>query len=224
MTLDFVQIIFREDQRDRCYPFATVYENKTLTDYFENSVICDLVPTLSADYISICSWRLAQKRGDSIMALQGDTLLNKEKILSHDFDIAVLTPRSPQHRPLAMASMWHGQAWDKAFDVFKREFLPTIGITCPDELNNAIYENHFIAKREIYHDYVAKALRPAIAFMDTRDVFREDSGYINKKRNAQEVKEYQDKSGRNDWPIGVFILERLFSIWINKKKYKVINI
>lgn len=224
MTLDFVQIVYSKGQWDKCYPFASIYHNKTLTDYFENSVICDLIPTLSADYLSVCSWRLSQKRGDSILALKGDTDLTEEKILSHDFDIAVLTPRSPQHKPLAMASMWHGEAWDKAFSVFNKEFLPTIGIVCPDELKKAIYENHFIAKREIYHDYVNTVLKPAIDFMDERDVFRENSGYINKKRNSEEVKAYQEKSGRQDWPIGVFILERLFSIYINDKPYKIINL
>lgn len=222
-TIDFVQIIFNESQRDKCYPWAQVYFNNTLTDYFENDVIARIVPTLNADYISVCSWRLAQKRTDTAINLNG-TGLTEEKILSNEFDIAVLTPRHPRHQPLYMASNWHGQAWDKAFHVFKTEFLPTIGITCPDELNRAIYENHFIAKREIYHDYVQNYLKPAIAFMDTNDVFREDSGYINKKRDAEEIKAYQEKSGRQDWPIGVFILERLFSIYINDKPYKVINL
>lgn len=222
-TLDFVQIIFNESQRDKCYPWAQVYFNNTLTDYFENDVIARIVPTLNADYISVCSWRLAQKRADTAINLNG-TGLTEEKILSNEFDIAVLTPRSPRHQPLVMASNWHGEAWDKAFYVFKNLFLPTVGLKVNDELNRAIYENHFIAKREIYHEYVNNILKPAIAFMDTRDVFREDSGYIHKKRDAEEIKAYQEKSGRQDWPIGVFILERLFSIYINDKPYKIINL
>ena len=39
---------------------------------------------------------------------------------------------------------------------------------------------------------------------------------------AQEIQAYQKASGRQDWPIAPFILERLFSIWINDKNFKVI--
>lgn len=223
-TLDFIQIIYKEQQREKCYPWTQKYFNYELTDYFENSVIAKIVPTLNADYISVCSWRLAQKRGDTIINLNGDLSLTEEKILSHDFDIAVLTPRSPRHQPLAMASEWHGKAWDEAFSVFKAEFLPSVGITCPDELSKAIYENHFIAKKEIYHDY-CRTLSLAIEFMRSRpSVFLVDSGYIHKKRDAEEIIAYQTKSGRKDWPIAPFILERLFSIYIEGKPYKIINL
>jgi hypothetical protein len=60
--------------------------------------------------------------------------------------------------------------------------------------------------------------------METNAIFRSESGYILKKRDPQEIKEYQTKSGRFDWPISVFILERLFSIWLNDKNLKVINL
>lgn len=158
------------------------------------------------------------------MNLNGDTTLTEEKILSSDFDIAVLTPRSNRHQVLFMASQWHGKAWDDAFDLFKKEFLQNIGIKINGELNKAIYENHFIAKREIYHRYVLGCLRPAIAFIEGKEVFKANSGYINKKRNLEEIKDYQQKSGREDWPIAPFILERLFSIWVNDKDFKIINL
>ena len=222
-TLDFYQIIFDESQRQKCYPFAKVYFNETLTNYFENDVINRLVPNSHADIIGVCSWRLAKKRGDSTMVLNGDLSLTEEKILSNNFDIAVLTPRSNRHQPLYMASQWHGKAWDDAFLVFK-EFLKTIGINIKGELQKAVYENHFLAKREIYHEYVSECLRPAIAFMDERSVFLADSGYVRKKHDPKEIKAYQEKSGRGDWPIGVFVLERLFSIWIHGKGFKIIDL
>lgn len=223
-TLDFIQIYYHDDQKDSLYPFATPYKNNTLTDYFESQVIADMVPNLQADLISICSWRLAQKRGDTIVNLNGDTSLTREKILSNDFDVSVLTPRSPRHQPLAMASMWHGQAWDDAFSVFKKFLKSGLGINVPDELKKAIYENHFIAKQEIYKEYVEKYLLPCMAFMHGKEVFKANSGYINKKKNTQEVTDYQEKSGRKDWPIAPFILERLFSIYCEGRNFKIINI
>ena len=223
-TLDFYQVYFEDSQKDKIYPFAIPYKNETLTDYFENSIIADIVPKSQADLISVCSWRLKQKRGDSStpMVLNGELSLTKEKIISSDFDVAVLTPRSHCHQPLAMASIWHGKAWDDAFAVF-RDFLSSIGIKVKQE-PKAIYENHFIAKKEIYQDYVKSCLIPAIHFCDNNPIFKENSGYINRKKDMNEVINYQMRSGRKDWPIAPFILERLFSIWIFGKGFKVIDL
>lgn len=232
-SLEFIQIYFQDEQKDSLYDFTTPFKNETLTDYFENQVISDLVPHSQADLISVCSWRLRQKRGDCYRL--PDKELTKEKILNADFDVAILTPRHPNHKPLLMASEWHrifdsqgnliATPWDDAFSVFKKFLKSDLDINVPDELTHTIYENHFIAKGKVYQEYVLKCLNPAIAFLDSRpDIFKADSGYIYKKRNQEEVKAYREKSGRQDWPIAPFILERLFSIFIEGKGYKVINL
>lgn len=234
-TLDFIQIYFREEQVKELYPFATPHFNTTLTPYFENQCICDLVPTLGSDLISICSWRLRRKRGDSEVVLRrgGTFELTYENIISKDFDIAVLTPRSSAHKPLAMARNWHGEAWVEAFLVLKKFLASDLGIKVPDELTHAIYENHFCAKRELFHEYVERCLKPTISFIendratkgDCASVFFEDSGYIKKLiRDGERIKDYKEKTGRSDYPIAPFILERLFSIWIEGNGYNIINL
>lgn len=226
MTLDFRQIYWKDEQLPALYPFATPYKNETLTPYFENSVIASLVPQSTADLIGICSWRLKEKRNESstpgILAREyGDNLLTAERILSKEFDVAVLTPRNKLHKPLAMASNWHGKAWDDAFVVFKRYLYNQHHIKVPDELTNTIYENHFIARGDLYRDYVRTCLIPCIEFVATDLFFSVDAGYAKRKR-AHEVAEYTAKTGLKDWQIGVFILERLFSIWIERKNLRVI--
>lgn len=236
-TLTFFQIYYREEQTKELYDFATPYFNENLTSYFENSVVRDLVPLCSADLISVCSWRLRRKRGDSSTAIilqrAGILELTEERITNIDYDIAILTPRSPAHKPLAMARNWHNikggeftGAWDNAFLVLKKFLASDLGIKVPDELSNTIYENHFITTKEIYHNYVSQCLDPVLQFMRSKGgVFEADSGYIDKKRNdPQAVKDYQSVSGRHDWPIAPFLLERLFSIWIEGKGYKIINL
>jgi hypothetical protein len=219
MTLDFIQIYYDDSQLEKIYPFARPYKNTELTPYFENSVIEKVVPESNADLISVCSWRLMQKRGD--MWRLKDKTLTEEKILSADFDIAVLTPRSPAHQPLSMASQWHGEAWDKGFAHLKDFLREELKIRVPVELTNTIYENHFIAKRSIYHSYVNTCLSPAIRHMEESGSYLEDSGYARRK-NSEERKRYTEATGRQDWPIAPFLLERLFSIWIEGKGYKVI--
>lgn len=230
MTLDFFQILYREEHRKELYPFAKPYFSIGLTPYFENAMIAGLVPTSQADYISVCSWRLRKKRNDGYATVllgaepgtNETTYLREEKILNTDFDVAILTPHSPAHKPLGMAPNWHGMAWVEAYAAFKpflRQFGPV-----PDELKYAIYENHFIARKEIYHAYIRTYLLPAVDFIGDNDVYFADSNYLPKKKDAQEITRVQKLLGRTDWPILPFLLERLFSFYINDKGLKVINL
>ena len=224
-TLDFIQILYDESQREELYPFAKPYFNVGLTPYFENQIIAGIVPTLEADYISVCSWRLRKKRGGAMHYLGGfgKDEFTYEKIESDmPFDVAILTPHSPAHKPLAMAVNWHGKAWVDAYDAFK-PFLRKFG-KVPDELTNSIYENHFIARKEIYHEYISTYLLPAIRFIGDNPVFYLDSLYVPKKKDTVEIQRVQKLLKANDWPILPFILERLFSFFIQDKGYKVIKL
>jgi len=214
-TLDFIQIYYKDEQKEEIYDFATPYLNEVLTPYFENSVIARLVPGCESDYVGVCSWRLKKKRGDMFRLI--DKTLTKEKILNAEFDVAILTPRSPTHNVMGMASHWHGASWDNAITDL-RTF-----IKIPNIVKHAVYENHFICRRDIYQDYVSSCLNPVIDYMSSRDVYFVDSGYRTRKK-ASEVEAYQKLTGRNDWPISPFVLERLFSIWINDKNFKVISL
>lgn len=219
--LEFIQIIYDDIQAQHCYPFARIHKNERITPYFENSVIEEICPALTADAISICSWRLAKKRQDMFRLV--DKSLSYEKLTSVDYDVAVLTPRSPSHKPLFMASQWHSPAWDKPFAIFKNFLWTDLKIKVPDELSTAIYENHFVAKREIYHDYVKHCLAPSITFMSTNPIFYTDAGY-SKRKTTEEVQAYFEKTGRRDWPISPFILERLFSIYCEGKGFKIVSL
>lgn len=230
MTLDFIQIYYDDVQKEEIYPFAMPYKNLGLTPFFENAVISELVPASNADLISVCSWALRGKRqnGPTPIVLRGDTTLSEEKILSHEFDVAVLTPRSSNHRMLHMAQAWHEKVWDVGFDQL-RKFLLSIGVHTPAEVKHPIYENHFIAKKEIYHDYVLNVLNPCMEFMQQHSTVSNDfmapSGYSRRKRaRPEEVGRVKRLLGFEDWPIAPFLLERLFSIYINDKGLKIINL
>lgn len=228
MTLSFIQIYFKVEQREHLYDFAIPYFNPVLNEFFENQIIADLVPKLDTDLISICSWRLRQKRGEAYTPqLVNFQELTKERILNSDFDVAVLTPRSPNSQPLQKAHNWHGSAWDNAYEEIK-PFLSSIGVRLPgyeQDLEVSIYENHFIAKKSIYQDYVNNILKPCMDFCKDKPVFYVDGNYqAKKRRNMAEVEEYRAKTGRNDWPIMPFILERIFSLWIADKNFKLLNV
>ena len=221
-TIDFIQIYYKQEHKEYLYDFAKPYYSAGLTPYFENAIIAGVVPTCEADYISVCSWRLKKKRGDSIHYLGGfgSDQLTMDKIqAAMPFDVAILTPRSPSHQVLSMAANWHGKAWNDAFNALK----PFLGHV-QSELTHAIYENHFIAKAEVYKDYVNSFLIPCIEFMGDNPVFFADSGYLQKKKDQEEITRVQKILGRKDWPILPFVLERLFSIYIEGKGINVTKI
>ena len=211
--LGFFQVYYDEGQKAELYDFAQPFFNQGLTPYFENDIIAHLVPKCDADLIGVASWRLRKKRGDCVVPLKNSLHLSADKIIEAQADVCILTPRSPIHKPLLAAENWHGKAWVDAFGVFKG-FLRSRGIKVPAELVHSIYENHFVAKREIYHEYVEEVLKPSIQFMEDEPIFLTPSGYIKLKRNAPDTQIVTKALGLKDWPIGVFILERLFSIWI----------
>jgi hypothetical protein len=222
MNLDFIQIIYNDIQAEHCYPFARIHKNETLTPYFENSVIRELIPNCNSGIIGIVSWRLKQKRGDMFRLI--DKSLTLEKLTETEYDVAVLTPRSPTHQALHMAANWHSPNWTPAFEVFKRFLRTDLGIKVPTELSHPIYENHFVAKREIYHEYVSSCLVPSIEFMHSNsDIFLCDAGYAKRKTSAERQR-YFGLTGRKDWPIAPFILERLFSIFCERKGFNIINL
>lgn len=224
MTLKMFQIIFKIEQLKELYEFATPYWNDNLTPYFENSVIAELVPQSQADYVAVCSWALRRKRhggGCDVILNQkyGSSELTEQAITESDADVMILTP--VRHNDiLHKLQMWHGESAVLAV----REFNKFMKF--PDTVKHAIYENHFVARKEIYLEYVETCLKPCIEFMSTREVFSLPSGYKQKKerttRGTNEVAETLAKLGTSDWPIAPFILERLFSIWIDNKNFKVI--
>lgn len=224
-SVDLYQIYYDRTQSQELYNFSKPVFSAGLTPYFENQFIAALVPQSQADYISVCSWRLRKKRAGASHYLGGfnNDEFTLEKIQeAMPFDVAVLTPHSPSHQPLAMAVNWHGKSWCDALQAFK-PFLSNFG-PVPDELRHSIYENHFIARREVYQDYVQNWLVPAIEFIGENSVFFADSNYTQKKRDNEEIQRVHRLLKANDWPILPFILERLFAFYINDKNLNVIKL
>ena len=230
-TLDFYQVYYEEEHRKELYDFVIPYFNNKLTPYFENSAIQSLVVNSKADFISVASWKLRRKRNSmpAIQVLKGDaSILSKKFILSKDFDIAILTPRITGHKTLFMSQHWHGQTWIESFSALSSFLKSKLKIKVPLELKYAIYENHFIAKRDIYREYVLSCLTPVMEHMkENKLIFEAPSGYRTHKERIGDfvsIEKYEEVTKLKDWPIGAFLLERLFSIWIDSRNYAVVNI
>lgn len=231
-TLDFFQVWFEDDQQEHFYDFATPYYNELVTPYFENNIIAKLPLQSQADLIGVASWRLKEKRNSlpvhrALKSTVG-TRLSLEKILSKKFDVAILTPMMPGHRMLSTGQQLFGNIWTESFNHLSTFLTGTLSMKIPDEISFPIYGNHFIATREVYRRYITECLIPTIEFMEAEPaMFLRNSGYAKTKSNAKcltMVRLYKDKSGRDDWPIAPFLLERLFSLWIDPQNLQIINL
>lgn len=215
MSAVLYQIYYAEEQKTKCFPFATLHFNPSLTIFFENAVIADLVMASEADKIGVVSWKLQDKLKMRVGMRKPLTL----EALNSDYDVLAFTRNSQRHQMLGMANVWH------------KEFIPTIkllweklGYKMPGEAKQPIYQNHFSCRATIYKRYVEEFLKPAmeITLKDEQLYFKmiQASGYGKLQRGA-DIKSVKDKLGMLDYPLAPFILERCPSLWMDLHRIKV---
>lgn len=206
------QIWYKEEHRSKLLPFAIPVYNPTLTIFFENKLIGELVPTSKSEYTGVVSWKLADKMRK----------IHRERLpsaLNGGFNVMSLTKNSQRHSMLAAANVWHPQ------------FLKTItllwsklGLQIPKEARHPIYQNHFLAKTEIYQDYVTNFLNPAMKLIEDDEELRklmiQPSGYSKLNRSA-DIRSVKSKLGLDDYPLAPFILERCPSLYFTMKNIPV---
>lgn len=211
-SVDFYQVFYADGQDKVLYPFAKAFKNTKLTEFFENEVILQLVPRSTADKIGVCSWQLRDKLRFFIPPRREFA----EEVLYDDYDVLALTKNTRNHGMLAAAERWHPE-FKSIFGRICRE----IGLCVPAEVKTPIYFNHFVARRELYQEYVATALAPAMAVMDQDPIISrlcwQDSGYVKLKGMIPQT--VADKWGY--YPMHPFILERLFSVFIDSKDLNI---
>lgn len=217
MAARLVQIYYKDEQKAACYPFADLHFNDGLTIFFENSVIKDVVLASKDEKIGVCSWKLRDKLRWNI--LRPRTLT--QEVLETDYDVLCFTGNTKNHKMLAAADNWH-----KGFRDTMGKILECIGQNMPSEVRNPIYQNAFIARREIYQDYIMNWLDPimfmSLADTSIKELMTRDSGYTNlAKKDAATAEDLQEKIGMPYYPMAPFILERLFSIYCHNNRIKV---
>lgn len=215
MSAVLYQIYYAEEQKNKCFPFATLHFNPSLTIFFENAVIADLVMASEADKIGVVSWKLQDKLKMRVGIRKPLTL----EALNSDYEVLSFTRNSSRHQMLGMANVWH------------KEFIPTIkllweklGYKMPGEAKQPIYQNHWAGKSTIYKRYVEEFLKPAmeITLSDEQLYFKmiQASGYGKLQRGA-DLKSVKEKLAMTDYPLAPFILERCPSLWMDLHRIKV---
>lgn len=210
MSYQLFQIYYRPDQLKEVYSFATPYYNEGLTIFFENDLIRRLVPTAQSDKVAVVSWKLAQKMRFAKLT---------PEMLDRDFQVLSFTKNGREHKMIAMANTWH----PKFLPALKLLF-DKMGLGIPRETKTPIYQNHFMAKTEIYRRYVSEFLSPAMELIENDEELHEimlsPSNYGSLSRDA-DLKSVQSKLGLPEYPLCPFVLERCPSLWFNLNGFKI---
>lgn len=219
------QIYYRESQLSGLYPFAIPHFNPKLTVFFENSVIPGVVLSSDAKKIGVCSPALRSKINNRIPMREEFT----QEVINRDYDVLSFTRRQnpskgpESHFMLAKMDHWHPGSRE-TFNMI----LECIGIQPfhnRREPKDPIYQNAFMAHASIYRDYVNSCLVPAMEVMQQDGELRkrcyEDSQYFKLKTEPGYRNLIKDQLGMDYVPMHTFLLERLFSCWINGKGLNV---
>jgi len=99
-----------------------------------------------------------------------------------------------------------------------------LGFKLCGEVKNPIYQNHFVAKREIYQDYVTDFLNPAMELIKTDEelnkLMMSESNYGKLNREA-DLRSVKAKLGLDHYPLAPFILERCPSCYFDMKGVQI---
>lgn len=180
----------------------------------ENAVIKEVVLSSNAENIAVCSWLLTSKLRQYIGRPREITI----SLLEEPYEVLAFTQNTKHHRMLESACAWHPNFLEILDKILKK-----IGISRPGEIKRPIYQNAFAARRDIYQDYVINYLSPAMSVMESdpeiySDITK-DAKYASLNRTDYSF--LQPKIGFPYMPYAPFILERLFSIYVQNKKIKV---
>lgn len=213
--LKIYQVYYEDSQLGLC-DFTPV-KNENCTEFFENSVIAELVSAeKEADYIGVVSWNLRGKLISPIGPTGYGFMFNENDIYNVIDRKGVADVfgfiRYNNHNPLTYFCGVHPK-----LENFTLKILSELGRgIIPTTLDHVFYGNHFVAKREVYQSYVSELLIPAMEIMKTMPELWQDSGYPKPL-----PKHLSEKWGVSFYPYHAFICERLFSYWCHVKNLNV---
>lgn len=218
--IEFHQIYWKDEQLKGMFDFAIPYYNETLTEFFENLPIAKIVSASNAKKIAVCSHALKAKYKPGLPPI-GDITIDR---LSSEFDVMAFTRNSKHHDMIAAMDVWHPGTRE-----ILRQICEKIGLKWwyNRPLAHPIYQNAFCARAEVYKEYVQTALIPAMKVMEhdktIRDLCWVDAGYEKLKGPNQEWADRIRKFLNVPYcPLHPFLLERLFSVWIEGRKLNVV--
>lgn len=223
--LKVYQIYYNELQKEKLDYIP--YLNKDCTPFFENSVIADLIKNnhhQNCEYFGVVSHKLKEKIGVIQKKWKNASIanhsLNNFSKQQFEYELRESMPdcmsfqRHKGHDPITHANNFH-----PGFSSYFKEIMKSIGYNwTPEKYDNVFYCNFFVAKSNIYEDYVNKMLIPAM------DVIKNMPELMNNSYYPHALPDYLKAAwGVNHYPYHTFLCERMFSFYAQINKLKCLH-
>ncbi len=205
--------------------FAWTYFQKEVTPFFENEVMLKLInagANKQADYFAVLSHKFFS---DTInKELKPITKQEIENSLG-DTDVVSFFGYQTNSQLFLHAEKVHkgiAECFQELFRLLGLKYNPL------EPIRFVVYRNCFFARSEVYERYVKEMLQPCIELMSDKknhvlwQAIWKDSRYPYQDNRFQKHVGLRDKfvhdMGVPYYPFHTFILERMFSYWLNLNK------
>lgn len=201
------QVYYEEKQREKIE--FQPYFNQYCTEFFENSVIKNLIidrkEYLNYEYIGILSHDLRRKCPEFSYEILNSKIYGEYKLFDQKMPDVIILNKKPNHTDILKYAETYHPGFIKIFLQLLRELkLPLL-----HDFEFIVYSNHFVAKSELYQEYVRNILMPAMYKMQFIPGIWSDSNYFKKLPDH-----LAEKWNIKYYPFHPFICERLFSYYI----------
>jgi hypothetical protein len=220
---------------DNLKMYSITYDNNQFTEYenydnshintveqksylFEVNPIIDIIDNKiddlkDDDYLGILSWKYSIKMNIPKPLFYKMT----KELMASSPDVINVSRFKWQHNYLAWTEVQHPGFLEIFEFLCAKLGLKMIEPTIP------IHSNYFIAKKDIYVKYVNEILKPAVELLET-DEYLVSKVFNDANYPAGLSKEGLKKyTGLEHYTYHTFVLERLFSVWIENNEYITIN-
>jgi hypothetical protein len=160
--------------------------------FYENEVICDLIPLEQSDRVGVFSHKYNNKLGISL-----------DRIEERNEDIVTFFKINYKNHYWKNFERWHPNGL-KALEELKIVFGWDIDFN--KQPKHIVYQNHFVADTNIYKRYVKTFLKPVMDYLLLNEHL------VNFEPRLPQYKGYK---------MHPFLLERLFTIYLEQNKYSV---
>lgn len=202
------QIYYNEETKKRNWPMFAQYDNsQSLTPFFENTVIYDLLQAGKhqyGPYFGVLSPAFAEKA-------RGKMTLNPENLGKKLAENPVFLGFNAAHKsinPIESGRHFHGPAfWSIFQELFGADFR------WPLRYQHVIFSNYVIAKPEIWERY-------RLFYVPLYEKMRDAEGelknllWMNSRYNKRLPQSAREQIGADYYPMHTFICERFWTIFL----------
>ncbi len=208
------QIYYSEATRAMCKT-PHLIDGTNAGKYLENSAIVRTLDKFhEEDYIGILSPRFEEKRvwRHSVNTIEGIyTAIEND---GYSADVYSFFGGFQTRNVWTKAEQWQPGILEIANRIFA-EFEPTKGIDITELETPIVYQNAFVARREVYADYVQTWLRSLITIMENNfeiaALLMQDAKYKDAKLDKQKM---IGTFGKPYYTFHPFVCERFFSTYL----------